>query len=821
MKKLVAVLLVVMMLFTQAYAHVVGYDPFLYPEMEGLMPITSIKILAIGNSFSVDSMQWLLDILNDLGVKDIVLGNLYIGGCSLQTHSQNAQENAEKYTYYKCSQDTDGEWKTVEGKKSIMYGLQDEDWDYISLQQASGYSGISSSYEPYLSEIINYVRANSRAKLMWNMTWAYQGDSNHGDFARYGKSQDLMYRSIVNAVEEHIIGNGNIDYIIPCGTAVQNMRTSLMGDTLTRDGYHMDMIFGRYLLGVTWAKVLTGSDLMGLKTIPGDNAEISPIVLDIIRESVTNAYKKPFEVTNSFYMDTKNKTDHANRIANCYVDVTEQGVYDDKTGIFAFNHNGAVARHGMDIAYLGTKAVSLDGEICANIDGRFFVPQSFIDYMNGKSATALESEAFDVDMEIENVADEWQGKINLTNYLTSLDTNGKIKFTKPESLKGVELDIENSKDSMTSSVSFDIPKIATNENYYNFAFDYTTNGKKYSYDITKEIAFANKVEGIKIDGLIGEGEWDSAYVITCDKDSQATNLKDWDGISDISAKTYVAWDEENFYLCGVAQDNIFTPPTKENSPWDGDSIQFAVFHDNGNFTFTPGRARSDFNELAISSIGGKASVYKSKAQTKEAQTGVMENVEAAVVNNASQTAYEVAIAWKDLLGYDFAPKDNDVLGFSLLYNDNDGAGRKGWIEYASGIGGEKNANEFSQLYLASAKEESDEISVFVNGKRLTFDQPPVLENDRTLVPLRAIFEELGAVVVWSDQSQTALAVKGDMQITVKIGADVMTANDKEINLDVPPQLINDRTLVPLRAIAQAFGNNVEWLEATQTVVITD
>ena len=115
----------------------------------------------------------------------------------------------------------------------------------------------------------------------------------------------------------------------------------------------------------------------------------------------------------------------------------------------------------------------------------------------------------------------------------------------------------------------------------------------------------------------------------------------------------------------------------------------------------------------------------------------------------------------------------------------------------------------------------DEISVIVNGKKLEFDQPPVLLNDRTLVPVRAIFEELGAVVMWNDVTQTALAVKGDLQITIKIGVTVMMANDKEITLDVPAQLINDRTLVPLRAIAEALGNTVEWDGATQTVTITD
>ncbi len=116
---------------------------------------------------------------------------------------------------------------------------------------------------------------------------------------------------------------------------------------------------------------------------------------------------------------------------------------------------------------------------------------------------------------------------------------------------------------------------------------------------------------------------------------------------------------------------------------------------------------------------------------------------------------------------------------------------------------------------------ADEIKVFVNGNQLTFDQPPVLMNDRTLVPLRAIFEALGAMVTWNDESQTALALKGDLQLFVKIDTTVMMANDKEITLDVPAQLINDRTLVPLRAVSEALGCTVEWDDATRTVTITE
>ncbi|MBQ7718392.1 MAG: DUF4886 domain-containing protein [Clostridia bacterium] len=291
MKKLAALFIILALLLTQTSA-------FAEDEASPALP-SSLKVLAIGNSFSVDAMQWLYNVLTDMGVEEVVLGNLYVSGCSLGTHASNAKNNSEAYTYYKCSKDTNGEWQKA--KTTMLYGIEDEDWDYITMQQASGQSGLPSSYEPSLSYLIDYVKAKRpNAKLLWHMTWAYQGDSTHASFINYGKSQNVMYRSILNAVNQNIVNNSSFDGIIPCGTAVQNMRTSSIGDNMTRDGYHMNVVYGRYLLSVMWAKMLTGSsDFASLTGIPARIGTVDKDTLEIIIESVENAYKKPFEVTPS------------------------------------------------------------------------------------------------------------------------------------------------------------------------------------------------------------------------------------------------------------------------------------------------------------------------------------------------------------------------------------------------------------------------------------------------------------------------------------------------------------------------------------------
>ncbi len=113
------------------------------------------------------------------------------------------------------------------------------------------------------------------------------------------------------------------------------------------------------------------------------------------------------------------------------------------------------------------------------------------------------------------------------------------------------------------------------------------------------------------------------------------------------------------------------------------------------------------------------------------------------------------------------------------------------------------------------------INVTVNGEYVTFDTLPMLDNDRTLVPLRAVFEKMGAKVGWSDDTQTVTAERSGRKISLVIGENIITVNGEKHEIDVPAKLVEDRTMVPVRAISEAMGADVEWDEQNQTVVITD
>ena len=263
-----------------------------------------LEILAIGNSFSVDALEYAYQIAQNLGIEEIVIGNLYKGSCTLATHAKNAKNNTAAYAWFyndngTWSRDTNT-WKDGT-EKTMSDALQERTWDFVSLQQASGSSGQPDTYNTDLDYLIQYVSDNAPgAKLVWHMTWAYQQNSTHSAFPTYGKDQITMYNAIVSAVQNKIVANENFDLIVPNGTAVQNSRTSLLGDTTTRDGYHMSYDYGRYLTGLLFVKTLTGLDISSVTYAPsGVDAEEMAIAI----ESVNNAAAKPFAVTKSKYVN--------------------------------------------------------------------------------------------------------------------------------------------------------------------------------------------------------------------------------------------------------------------------------------------------------------------------------------------------------------------------------------------------------------------------------------------------------------------------------------------------------------------------------------
>lgn len=251
----------------------------------------SIKILAVGNSFSIDAMEYLWNILNDAGYEDIILGDLFIGGCTIDAHADNIKNNYPSYLYGK---NTCGIWNWYENK-TILDGILDEDWDIITLQQASGFSGQGDTYQRK-REIVEYAKANIKnpnAKLYWHMTWAYDKNSPHIHFDFYEKNQDVMYNAIINAVKSEILSDNSFVGVIPSGVAIQNLR-GYIGDNVTRDSFHLSESHGRYAAALTWAKKLCNIDIDSVDWMPPTFADDIKPQLDNIRRAVNDAVKYHF-----------------------------------------------------------------------------------------------------------------------------------------------------------------------------------------------------------------------------------------------------------------------------------------------------------------------------------------------------------------------------------------------------------------------------------------------------------------------------------------------------------------------------------------------
>lgn len=254
---------------------------------------TEISILAIGNSFSQDAMSYLYQIYQGFGYTNIELANLMMSGCSLAQHCENLRQDKAAYEF---ERNTNGVWKTDAERRSMSYGIDLREWDIIVIQQVSGYAGDAESYGEDFQTLLRYVSdrvASKKTRIYWHMTWAYQSDSTHADFAKYGNDQMTMYEAITQTVQSVVLTESDIDGVIPCATSVQNMRTGSLGDTLTRDGFHMNLVYGRYLVGLTWACALTGEDASQAVAAGG----VTSAQLAEIKKSVSYAIAEPYRVS--------------------------------------------------------------------------------------------------------------------------------------------------------------------------------------------------------------------------------------------------------------------------------------------------------------------------------------------------------------------------------------------------------------------------------------------------------------------------------------------------------------------------------------------
>lgn len=246
-----------------------------------------MKILAIGNSFSEDATAYLYQIAQN-GVRDMKVVNLYIGGCSLQRHWNNVEGDIPDYDYQLNGSYT--------GRKvTVKEALQEEKWDIITLQQCSGQSGLPESYNPYIEKLSAYVKSLVPDATQWiHKTWAYEKDSTHSEYQYYDNDQNKMYEELTKAY--NLAAKKLSLKQIPCGDVIQYLRSlpefdyGNGGISLCRDGFHMNIPYGRYALALTWYKTLLQGDILSNTFIPeSEDLQIDRKLLQTVKEAV-NTY---------------------------------------------------------------------------------------------------------------------------------------------------------------------------------------------------------------------------------------------------------------------------------------------------------------------------------------------------------------------------------------------------------------------------------------------------------------------------------------------------------------------------------------------------
>lgn len=266
-----------------------------------------LKVLFIGNSYGLDTTRHSYEIFQDVGIENVTVARLYIANCSVQEHYANLTRSDEEYEANPPSEEVK-RWRYVYTVNStgefvtyrdylIKDAILAEDWDIITFQHTS-YGELEAEAVPVLQMLANEVRNYCPdAVFMWNMTWARANENTASQINKYNK--------IVSNVKTNIVSNSTFEFISPVGTAIQNARTSSLGDTFNRDNEdasHLSYGKGCYTAALTYVGAITGRDISKVTWRPTNGVDaVSEYEQKIAIEAAVNALENPFNITQSEY----------------------------------------------------------------------------------------------------------------------------------------------------------------------------------------------------------------------------------------------------------------------------------------------------------------------------------------------------------------------------------------------------------------------------------------------------------------------------------------------------------------------------------------
>ncbi|MBE5786061.1 MAG: DUF4886 domain-containing protein [Clostridiales bacterium] len=258
-----------------------------------------LRILGVGNSYTEDTFWKMYEVAQAMGIEKVELATMVIGGSTLQRHINYLKRGIAKYTLHR---NTNGVWKTTQN--ASVHDVINTDWDFVTMQEQSISAGLPSSIGNVEKMAANLHELFPRAKVVWNVTWAYPDENDSADFAKYFDRNNVkMYESIISTAQEKVVPVAGVDYIIPNGTAIQNARQTYLGDSgdiLFRDKLHLTHEKGRIIVAMNTLATLTGMDVTPMLDKLQDQEYAACAV-----EAVINAQKNPWQVTSSQYPSEK------------------------------------------------------------------------------------------------------------------------------------------------------------------------------------------------------------------------------------------------------------------------------------------------------------------------------------------------------------------------------------------------------------------------------------------------------------------------------------------------------------------------------------
>ena len=248
-----------------------------FADLTVLEGAPSLKLLTIGSGLANQSANEALVQMAKAAGHPMVVCNIFEDKASLSKHLRNIANNANAYDYKRIDETLNA---NNQRNQSLRDVVNNENWDYIAIEESADSAGFQKGYKEVLPELIKQLKewsTNPNLKILIHQPWAYSSTATTPGFKQFDNDQLKMFNSIVTATQS---ATNQVTRIVPVGTAIQNARTTYLGESVINGDIELNATSGQYIAAMTWIEVLFGIDVSA-----------SPLMIPQMSEYVNNLYK--------------------------------------------------------------------------------------------------------------------------------------------------------------------------------------------------------------------------------------------------------------------------------------------------------------------------------------------------------------------------------------------------------------------------------------------------------------------------------------------------------------------------------------------------